>query len=102
MQWCIAHINIDTPLTDFDTAWDLLNYIADAGVVYFAFCTRISACANNHGFYGNKCPICGGEKVTTYQRIVGFLTPEKTYSKERKAEFSMRDWMDLNGKCDLE
>lgn len=98
----IAHINIDTPLTDFDTAWDLLNYIADEGVVYFAFCTRISACANNHGFYGNKCPICGGEKVTTYQRIVGFLTPEKTYSKERKAEFSMRDWMDLNGKCDLE
>lgn len=98
----IAHINIDAPFNDFDTAWNLLNYIADAGVVYFAFCTRISACANNHGFYGNKCPICGGDKVTTYQRIVGFLTPEKTYSKERKAEFSMRDWMDLNGKCDLE
>ena len=98
----IAHINIDAPFNDFDTAWDLLNYIADAGVVYFAFCTRISACANNHGFYGNKCPVCGGEKVTTYQRIVGFLTPEKTYSKERKAEFSMRDWMNLNGKCDLE
>lgn len=98
----IAHINIDTPFNDFDTAWELLNYIADQGVVYFAFCTRISACEHNHGFYGNKCPICGGEKVTTYQRIVGFLTPEKTYSKERKAEFSMRDWMDLNGKSDLE
>ena len=98
----IAHINIDAPFNDFNTAWKLLNYIADAGVVYFAFCTRISACANNHGFYGNKCPVCGGDKVTTYQRIVGFLTPEKTYSKERKAEFSMRDWMDLNGKCDLE
>lgn len=98
----IAHINIDAPFNDFDTAWNLLNYIANAGVVYFAFCTRISACENNHGFYGNKCPICGKEKVTTYQRIVGFLTPEKTYSKERKAEFSMRDWMDLNGKCDLE
>ena len=98
----IAHINIDAPFTNFDTAWNLLNQIADAGVVYFAFCTRISACAKNHGFYGNKCPICGGEKVTSYQRIVGFLTPEKTYSKERKMEFSMRDWMDLNGKCDLE
>lgn len=98
----IAHINIDAPFNDFDTAWKLLNYIADAGVVYFAFCARISACVNNHGFYGNKCPICGRDKVTTYQRIVGFLTPEKTYSKERKAEFSMRDWMDLNGKCDLE
>ena len=50
----------------------------------------------------HKCPMCGEEKATTYQRIVGFLTPEKTYSKERKAEFSMRDWMDLNGKSDLE
>lgn len=98
----IAHINIDAPFNNFDTAWDLLNKIADAGVVYFAFCTRISACANNHGFYGETCPKCGGKKVTTYQRIVGFLTPEKTYSKERKAEFAMRDWMDLMGKCDLE
>lgn len=98
----IAHINIDAPFNDFDTAWNLLNYIADEGVVYFAFCTKISACENNHGFYGNKCPVCEKEKITTYQRIVGFLTPEKTYSKERKAEFSMRDWMNLNGKCDLE
>ena len=98
----IAHINIDAPFNNFDTAWELLNKIADAGVVYFAFCTRISACANNHGFYGETCPKCGGKKVTTYQRIVGFLTPEKTYSKERKAEFAMRDWMDLMGKCDLE
>lgn len=88
----ISHINIDTPFTDFDTAWEMLNYVADAGVVYFAFCTRISACRHNHGFYGNICPVCGGGKVTTYQRIVGFLTPEKTYSKERKAEFRKRTW----------
>ena len=92
----IAHINIDAPFNNFDTAWEMLNKVADAGVVYFAFCTRISACENNHGFYGDVCPICGNEKVTTYQRVVGFLTPEKTYSKERKAEFKMRDWFDLN------
>lgn len=92
----IAHINIDAPFNNFDTAWEMLNKVADAGVVYFAFCTRISACENNHGFYGDVCPICGNEKVTTYQRVVGFLTPEKTYSKERKEEFKMRDWFDLN------
>ena len=92
----IAHINLDAPLNNFDTAWELLNYIADEGVVYFAFCTRISACENNHGFYGDICPTCGKPKVTTYQRIVGFLTPEKTYSKERKEEFSMRDWLDID------
>ena len=92
----IAHINLDAPLSDFNTAWNLLNYIADEGVVYFAFCTRISACKNNHGFYGDICPTCGEPKATTYQRIVGFLTPEKTYSKERKEEFKMRDWLDIN------
>lgn len=92
----IAHINLDAPLTDFDTAWKLLNQVADAGVTYFAFCVRISSCKNNHGFYGNICPICGNPVETTYQRIVGFLTPTKTYSKERKQEFTMRDWLDID------
>ena len=97
----IAHINIEAPFSNFDQAWSLLNYIADQGVVYFAFCTRISACKYNHGFYGETCPICGLPKETTYQRIVGFLTPEKTYSKERKAEFAKRDWLSLNAMEDL-
>lgn len=97
----IAHINLDSPMENFDTAWELLNKIADAGVVYFAFCTRISACEHNHGFYGDTCPTCGGERVTTYQRIVGFLTPEKTYSKERKSEFKMRDWLSIERMSEL-
>jgi len=91
----IAHINLDAPLANYDAAWKLLNYVADAGVTYFAFCTRISACEENHGFYGDTCPICGKPKVTSYQRIVGFLVPEKTYSKERKAEFKLRQWGDI-------
>lgn len=92
----ISHINLDAPFKDFDTAWEVLNRVADAGVTYFAFNLKISACENNHGFYGETCPVCGKPKVTTYQRIVGFLTPERTYSKERKEEFHMRDWFDLN------
>ena len=92
----IAHINIESPFNNFETAWKMLNYVADEGVTYFAFNLRISACEENHGFYGDVCPVCGKPKVTTYQRIVGFLTPERTYSKERKAEFKMRDWFDLN------
>lgn len=96
----IAHINLEAPLTDFDTAWKLLNYISNKGVTYFAFNLRISACKNNHGFFGETCPICGGKKETTYQRVVGFLTPEKTYSKERKAEFKLRDWYEIDQKGD--
>ncbi len=92
----ISHINLDAPLENFETAWNLLNYVADQGVVYFAFCLRISTCENNHGFYGDICPYCGNPVKTTWQRIVGFLTPEITYSKERKAEFAKRDWFALD------
>ena len=92
----IAHINLEAPIENFETAWELLNYIADQGVVYFAFCLRISSCKNNHGFYGDTCPYCGEPMVATWQRIVGFLTPTTTYSKERKAEFEKRDWFDLD------
>lgn len=92
----IAHINIDSPFNNFDTAWKMLNYIADEGVVYFAFCTKISSCKHNHGFYGEVCPTCGNPKETTYSRIVGFLTPQKTYSEERKKEWELRDWMELD------
>lgn len=93
----IMHLNLDAPIEDFDTAWKLLNYVADAGVQYFAFNLRISACKHNHGFYGKTCPQCGEPVETTYQRIVGFLVPTKTYSKERKEEFSMRTWFDVLG-----
>lgn len=92
----IAHCNLEAPIEDFDTAWSLLNYIADQGVIYFAFCVKISTCKNNHGFYGDVCPICGEPVQTTWQRIVGFLTPETNYSKERKAEFAKRDWFELD------
>ena len=68
----------------------MLNYVSDSGVTYFAFNTKINACKHNHGFYGSVCPECGGPVETTYTRIVGFLTPFKTYSAERKKEVNMR------------
>ena len=94
----IAHLNIDAPFDSFEKAWDAVNYIADQGLTYFAFNTKIQACEHNHAFYGTKCPICGGDVVTEYTRIVGFYTPIKTWSKERKAEFKMRQWEHLNDK----
>ena len=104
-QFCnggsISHINLSAPFNNFDQAWKILNQVADAGVKYFAFCVRISACKNNHGFFGDKCPVCGELKYTSYQRIVGFLVAETSYSSQRKAEFKMRDWFDLNSGDDL-
>ena len=88
----ILHYNIDAPFDSFDKAWKMVNYIADEGVKYFAFNTKIQACKHNHAFYGTKCPICGEPVDTEYSRIVGFYTSVKVWSKERKAEYAMRKW----------
>ena len=93
----IAHINIEAPFDSFEKAWDLTNYIADQGLTYFAFNTKIQACKHNHAFFGTKCPICGEPVATEYTRIVGFYTPIKTWSAPRKAEYKMREWEDVNG-----
>ena len=74
----------------------MTNYIAQKGVTYFAFNTKISACGNNHAFYGDICPECGGEKVAEYTRIVGFYTRTSTWGKERKNEYKMRKWDNIN------
>lgn len=92
----ILHINIDAPFNSPEAAWDMLNYVADQGVTYFAFNIKIQACKHNHAFYGKTCPICGEPVDTEYTRIVGFFTPVKTYSKERTAEFKLREWEAIN------
>ena len=92
----ILHANIDAPFDSFEKAWKMVNYIADQGVTYFAFNTKIQACIDNHAFYGTTCPICGKPIYTEYTRIVGFYTPIKTWSKERKQEYGMRRWEAIN------
>lgn len=89
----IAHINLEQNFPNTDVAWDMLNLIAASGVIYFAFNTRINECDNHHGFVGTDiCPVCGHGIEDTYQRIVGFLEPVRSYSKDRKREFSTRQW----------
>lgn len=89
----IAHINLESNFPNTDMAWDMLNKIAQAGVIYFAFNTRINECKNHHGFVGtDHCPICGEPVHDTYQRIVGYLVPSRSYSKDRFKEFTSRKW----------
>lgn len=92
----ILHLNCDAPFDSFDKAWTMLLYVMKQGVKYFAFTGKINACKNNHGFYGSVCPECGLPVDTVYSRIVGFYVPVKTYSKERREEYKMRLWEDIN------
>ena len=91
----IAHINLENNFANKDMAWEMLNYIALKGCLYFAFNTRINTCKNRHAFVGTDvCPECGKIVETTWQRVVGFLTPYTAYSKEREKEFNARQWYD--------
>ena len=90
----IGHFNIASPFKTFEDAWAALNAVAAAGCNYFAFNYRISICKTNHSFFGETCPYCGEPKYATVQRIVGFLVPDRNYSKERKAESKLRTYFE--------
>ena len=90
---CIAHIDIESRFPNEDTAWDMLNYVASQGVMYFAFTTKISVCKHKHAFIGSKtCPKCGEPIADTYARVVGFYTPVSSYQRIRKQELNKRKW----------
>lgn len=91
----IAHIDIENRFPNTDVAWDMLNYVASQGVIYFAFTTKINVCEDRHAFIGSKtCPICGKEVADTYSRVVGFYTPVSSYQAIRKREWDARRWYD--------
>lgn len=93
----IAHINLEANFPNNDMAWEMLNKIAQAGVIYFAFNTRINECKNHHGFVGTDiCPNCGEPVFDTYVRIVGYLVPTRSFSNDRFREFTTRQWYELS------
>ena len=88
----ISHINIESRFSTEEQAWNMLNYIANAGVIYFAYNTKISVCQNEHAFYGDICPVCGEPVADYFTRVVGFLTPVSSWIKERREEYNNRQW----------
>lgn len=96
---CIAHIDIENRFPNTEEAWNMLNYVAASGVIYFAFTTKISVCKHQHAFIGEKhCPICGEPIHDTYCRVVGFYSRTSSYQAIRKKEFDKRKWMDVLAK----
>jgi len=92
----ISHINLAGRFASEEQAWELLNHVAKAGVIYFAYNCKISVCKDEHAFFSKTCPKCGKEPIDTYSRVVGFLVPVSAYSRERKQEFEKRKWFSLN------
>ena len=89
----IAHINIEGHFANEEQSWQMLNEIARKGVIYFAFNPKIKECEEHHLWVADKhCPYCGKEACEEYTRIVGFLRPASSFSKERTQEYHERTW----------
>lgn len=93
---CITHVQIEAPFANEKQAWNVLNYIASQGVIYFAFNLRINIDENKHSFTTSMCPYCGKAPKETYQRCVGYLVPTHSWSEGRQKELTERDWINLN------
>lgn len=84
----IAHINIESKITDPDLLYNLILQTVKMGVVYHAINYMLQKCKNGHmsvgSFNNTTCPNCGEPITDNYSRIVGFLVNLKNAHKVRR------------------
>ena len=87
-----AHINLDAHLSD-EQYHKLLKFAAEVGCKYFTFNVPNCEC-EDCGYIAkqpfNKCPNCGSTNVSLWDRIIGYLTKIKNWSKGRQIEQKTR------------
>lgn len=86
----MLHINLAEKFKDEEQAWQFMNKLARKGIIYFSFVVRINVCKNDHSFFGEKCPACGGSVTDSYIKIVGYLVKTSSYKSERAKEMDER------------
>jgi ribonucleoside-triphosphate reductase len=87
-----AHLNLDTHLNT-EQYRKILKYAAENGCSYLTFNVPNSEC-QDCGFITKvpikKCPKCGSENIDLYDRVIGYLTKIKGWSKGRQIEQKTR------------
>lgn len=83
----IMHLNVEDekPLSEKQFR-NIIKAAKENGTVYFAVNYAYSECEKKHYSVGKnkKCPICKGEIVQQYTRVVGFITPVSSWNKTRR------------------
>ena len=91
-----AHINLAEHLT-CEQYENVLAYAIMCGCQYFTFNVPNAEC-DECGFITKvpiaKCPNCGSEKISYYDRIIGYLTKIKNWSAGRQVEQKTRVYHD--------
>jgi ribonucleoside-triphosphate reductase len=87
-----AHINLDSHL-DKKQYEKILKFAAEKGCSYLTFNVPNCEC-KDCGYIAkqpfDKCPKCGSENVSLWDRIIGYLTEIKNWSKGRQIEQKTR------------
>lgn len=96
-----AHINLSEHLSK-EQYLKLIDFAIKNGTNYFTFNIPNSKC-EDCGHIVKKpidtCPKCGGKHITQYTRVIGYLRPVTSFSKDRQIEASKRVYN--NGKSEL-
>ena len=91
-----AHINLDSHLS-VEHYRKLLRYAAEVGCKYFTFNIPNCEC-EDCGFIAKQpfteCPKCGSKNVSLWDRVIGYLTKIKNWSKGRQDEQKLRVYSD--------
>lgn len=91
-----CHLNLDAHLS-VEQYRKILKFAAENGCQYFTFNIPNSEC-DECGFITkvpiNECPKCHSKKISYYDRIIGYITKIKNWSKGRQIEQKTRVYSD--------
>ncbi|MFI3303958.1 MAG: anaerobic ribonucleoside-triphosphate reductase [Rikenellaceae bacterium] len=86
------HANLEEHLSK-EQYLKIMDIAVKEGTSYFTFNIPNSSC-DKCGYISKspikKCPKCGGEEITWWTRIIGYLRPVKGFSKGRRVEANKR------------
>lgn len=87
-----AHIGLDSHLSK-EQYLKIIKYAAEIGCKYFTFNVPNSEC-DDCGYITKvpikECPKCGSKNISYYDRVIGYLTKIKNWSKGRQIEQKTR------------
>lgn len=87
-----CHLHLDEHLS-YQQYIKLIDYAVNIGCNYFTFNIPMSECKDcGHVINApiQECPKCHSKNIDWWVRIIGFLRPISSYSKERRIEASHR------------
>lgn len=91
------HCNLEEHLSK-EQYLKLIDFAIQEGTSYFTFNIPNSKCEDcNHIVKApiEVCPKCGSKSITWYTRIIGYLRPITSFSRDRQIEASKRTYTSL-------